>query len=241
MVNSIILKTRVHDKVKAMRTWAFVSQKGGVGKSSLATNLAVIAEKSGETCCIVDVDPQANALLWAERRGTNVPMVLEATYEKLADVVAAAATIGVTLTMIDTPGKVDAGALAAMKIADTIVCPTLGDLFSLGSLDDTVRLLRVADRLSAAIAVINNVDKSGAKQTIAEAMAVLKSYGISIAATPIMHHPQFAKAISRGKGVTETAPTSAAAEEISALCAVLNKGATAKPKRRTAKTERATL
>ena len=141
MVNSIILKTRVHDKVKAMRTWAFVSQKGGVGKSSLATNLAVIAEKSGETCCIVDVDPQANALLWAERRGTNAPMVLEATYEKLADVVEAAATIGVTLTMIDTPGKVDAGALAAMKIADTIVCPTLGDLFSLGSCEFLSRLL----------------------------------------------------------------------------------------------------
>ena len=33
------LLTRAHDKVKAMRTWAFVSQKGGVGKSSLATLL----------------------------------------------------------------------------------------------------------------------------------------------------------------------------------------------------------
>ena len=69
---------------------------------------------------------------------------------------------------------------------------------------------------------------------------MLTSYGISIATTPIMHHPHFAKAISRGKGVTETAPTSEAAEEISALWAVLNKGATAKPKRRTVKTGRAT-
>ena len=62
--------------------------------------------------------------------------------------------------------------------------------------------------------MINNVDKSGAKQTIAEATAVLTSYGISIAKTPIMHHPHFAKAISRRKGVTETAPTSGAAEEM---------------------------
>ena len=107
-----------------MRKWAFVSQKGGSGKSTLCTNLSVVAEQVGETCCIIDVDPQANALLWHERRGTNQPMVIEATYDKLADVVAAAGTIGVTLVLIDTPGKIDAGALAAIKLADTIVCPT---------------------------------------------------------------------------------------------------------------------
>ena len=170
-----------------MRTWAFVSQKGGSGKSTLCTNLSVVAEQAGETCCIVDVDPQANALLWHERRGTNQPMVIEATYDKLADVVAAAGTIGVTLVLIDTPGKIDAGALAAIKLANTIVCPTLGDLFSLGSIRDTVRLLETAEKLSSAVGVINNVDQGGAKQTIAEATAVLDSFIVRVAPVHIMH------------------------------------------------------
>ena len=222
-----------------MRTWAFVSQKGGSGKSTLCTNLSVVAEQVGETCCIVDVDPQANALLWHERRGTNQPMVIEATYDKLADVVAAAGTIGVTLVLIDTPGKIDAGALAAIKLADTIVCPTLGDLFSLGSIQDTVRLLETAEKLSSAVGVINNVDQGGAKQTIAEATAVLDSFTLKVAPVHIMHRGPFVSAIKRGKGVTETVPKGPASKEIKGLWELLNKGAKAKPKGRAAKMERA--
>jgi chromosome partitioning protein len=222
-----------------MRTWAFVSQKGGSGKSTLCTNLAVVAEAAGETCCIIDVDPQANALLWHERRGTNQPMVIDATYEKLPELIRAARTMGVTLAMIDTPGKIDAGALAAIKLADTIVCPTLGDLFSLGSIQDTVRLLEAAEKLSAAVSVINNVDESGKKQTLAEATAVPESFTLPIAPVPIMHRRAFVSAIKRGKGVMETVPKGPATREIRALWEFLNKGATPKPKGRAAKMERA--
>ena len=64
----MILSIATLGKVATMRKWAFVSQKGGSGKSTLCTNLSVVAEQVGETCCIIDVDPQANALLWHERR-----------------------------------------------------------------------------------------------------------------------------------------------------------------------------
>jgi len=205
----------------------------------LCTNLAVVAEAAGETCCIIDVDPQANALLWHERRGTNQPMVIDATYEKLPELIPAARTMGVTLVMIDTPGKIDAGALAAIKLADTIVCPTLGDLFSLGSIQDTVRLLEAAEKLGAAVSVINNVDETGKKQTLAEATAVLESFTLPLALVPIMHRRPFVSAVKRGKGVMETVPKGPATREIKALWEFLNKGATPKPKGRAAKMERA--
>ena len=53
----------------AMWTLAFVSQKGGSGKSTLAVHLSVLAEEEGETVCIIDMDPQANAVAWHEVRG----------------------------------------------------------------------------------------------------------------------------------------------------------------------------
>src|SRR5262245_30935208 len=153
----------------SMRTWAFVGEKGGVGKSLLCVNLAVLAEQKGETTCIVDVDPQGSAKLWRQRRGGNQPMLTEATSERLVKVVEGAPDFGVKLVMIDTPGRLDAAILAAMRVADVIVCPTFGDLFSLDALERTVRLLEQAERLSRAVAVLNNIDEPGAKQTISEA------------------------------------------------------------------------
>ena len=46
-----------------MRTWSFVAQKGGVGKSLLAMHLAVLAEEKGEIVAILDIDPQTGAAL----------------------------------------------------------------------------------------------------------------------------------------------------------------------------------
>jgi hypothetical protein len=42
-----------------------------------------------------------------------------------------------------------------------VICPTLPDLFNLGSLQDTVQVLEAAEKLSATVAVINNVDQAG--------------------------------------------------------------------------------
>src|SRR5262249_5519946 len=56
-----------------MRIWSFVQQKGGSGKSTICTNVAVHAEEKGETVLIVDLDPQSSASLWHLERGTNKP------------------------------------------------------------------------------------------------------------------------------------------------------------------------
>jgi len=200
-----------------MRTWAFVQQKGGCGKSTVATNLTVHAEERGETVLLIDLDPQANALLWGDKRGTKKPMVMDALPDKLPEVVQAAATLGVTLAVIDTPAKLDATALAAIRVADMIICPTMPDLFNLHSLADTVRLLEMAEKLHAAVAIINGVDGKNAAALIGEASAVLESFNLTIAPAAIRYRTPFATAIKRGKGVTETVPKGPAAKEICEL------------------------
>ena len=44
-----------------MKVLAVLSQKGGVGKTTLATCLAVAAEQAGKEVAIIDLDPQATA------------------------------------------------------------------------------------------------------------------------------------------------------------------------------------
>jgi hypothetical protein len=109
-----------------------------------------------------------------------------------------------------------------------VICPTLPDLFNLGSLQDTVQLLEAAEKLSATVAVINNVDKAGAAARVGEAEAVIGKLEM-LACPVIVHHwSQFQMATEKGKGVTETGTRAKkAADEIRVLWNFLDQHAEA--------------
>ena len=51
-----------------MKVLSIVSQKGGTGKTTLATHLSVEAERNGRTTALIDLDPQASAAKWGDHR-----------------------------------------------------------------------------------------------------------------------------------------------------------------------------
>lgn len=58
-----------------MKTLAFMSQKGGSGKTTLAVHTAVAALQDGQRVVIVDTDIQGSATTWRESRVSEVPTV----------------------------------------------------------------------------------------------------------------------------------------------------------------------
>ena len=62
-----------------MRTIALISQKGGVGKTTLAIHLATAFEAEGLRTLLVDLDPQTSAAEWKDARTAERPYVMAGT------------------------------------------------------------------------------------------------------------------------------------------------------------------
>jgi chromosome partitioning protein len=202
-----------------MRKITLLSQKGGVGKSLLATQLAVWATQQDELVCILDLDPQASANLWRGFRKAKLPLVQRALPERLGSVASEAAGMGITVLIADTPPHLNKSSLEAIRFADIVICPTKPDLLSLGALGDTVALLDAAQSKAKALAVINDLPTAvkARMPALETATVALERFGLEIAKTIISHSQPMVDAIALGLGITEKAPKNVASKEIAAL------------------------
>ena len=136
----------------------FANEKGGTGKSTTAVHVAVALAAEGRRVAALDLDTRQRTLgryldnraATIRRLGVDLPMPAHATFdpakgESLEQVVAQVAE-GMDAVVIDTPGRDDSYARAAMVMADTLVTPindSFVDLDLIGEVDaDTYRVRR---------------------------------------------------------------------------------------------------
>ena len=116
-----------------MRTIAFLTQKGGAGKTTLAASLAVAAASAGERVIVLDLDPQASLARWGKRReAENVPskvMIEQLENERLPRLRAVLEGLndaGFTLAVLDTAGADSVLAhTGSLKLSTSDVLPEL--------------------------------------------------------------------------------------------------------------------
>ena len=58
-----------------MKIISVINQKGGSGKTTLALHLAVAFSQAQQNTALIDLDPQASAANWGDRRAGRVPVV----------------------------------------------------------------------------------------------------------------------------------------------------------------------
>src|SRR4028119_2154439 len=85
-----------------MRTLAVISQKGGCSKTTLATGLAVAAEREGRRVALFDLDPQASAPFRKDTRESDHPAVVSCQSVRLGHMLKAASEAA-DLAIIDAP------------------------------------------------------------------------------------------------------------------------------------------
>jgi len=137
-----------------MKIVAVIAQKGGVGKTTAAIELAVAAHLAGLAVGIIDLDPQATAAKWGDRRREreedDSPSVIGGQASRLGLLLEAARTNGSDLILLDTPPHAEALALQAAKASDLILTPTRAGGFDLEAIQTTLEMpsLRRNPRMS---------------------------------------------------------------------------------------------
>lgn len=222
-----------------MHVIALLSQKGGGGRTSLTVSLATAAEEVGRQTLIIDLDPQATACKWGDRRQAEAPIVIDAQPARLANALAKAKEGGIDLVLIDTPPRSAEAALAAAKVADLIVMPIRPQMYDLETIPNTLDLIATAStgRHSPipTIAILNAVPARGNRHE--QAKDGLIRMGLMVCESTVGYRAAFGDAAALGLSVLEHNRTGMAADEVRqvyrAIVRLLEKGASEPKARKT--------
>lgn len=185
-----------------MKTIAMICQKGGVGKSTNTTNLAVAFAKSGLNVAVLDLDPQGTSYSWGERRtGENNLVVLSIQAVALQKELRRMAEAGCDIAIIDTRGAGDAAATAAVNAADLVLIPTLPSFPDIEAIGQT---LDMTDRAGKPTFVfLNSCSTHKDDKDADNAAAAIAAAGGKVADVRIKDRVSFRRALGAGLSVLE--------------------------------------
>ena len=184
-----------------------LNSKGGVGKSTLATNLARMLQLRGNRVLLCDGDPQGTARSWRKVQGDKedalpVVEVDHGTLETdIKDIIPAFDFI-----LIDGAAKLSIDLIVpAVRVADfvaIVVQASAADIWASPGIVDTVKARQgITDGKPAAAFIINRV-KPGTRLSRA-IEAALKPYGVPVLSSRIHDRVVYSEALGRGLAVSE--------------------------------------
>ena len=190
---------------------AVIMEKGGVGKTTVALNLAVAAVQKGRKVAVMDIDQQATASKWTDRRTDEMPWVVPTLTARLPTAIKQAEAQGVDFLVIDTPPHSGADAVEAARRVDLVLIPVEPHLFTLETLPKLGDLLKLAGN-PPALFVVNKAATQGVEG--ANAVDYIKKQGFAVC--PVVLHLRAAHrhATNVGKVAAEYEPGSKAAQEV---------------------------
>lgn len=182
--------------------------KGGSGKTTLATNLAVIRSADGKKVLLTDADEQKSSSDWAQQREESVVKTSFTTVELSGKAVNAQIqkmAKDYDDIIIDVGGRDTTSQRSALTIADIFLIPFKPrslDIWTLGALKNMISEIKSVNPILRCIAVINQADPRGEDNL--SAMQFLSECGtIECCPHSIGCRKAFGNAASEGLAVTE--------------------------------------
>jgi chromosome partitioning protein len=202
--------------------------KGGVGKSTLALNIAIERLRAGVDTLIVDGDPKQTSISKAIGIRADAGLAPAVPCIVLDDAKALRHQVGLLKSkyqniVIDVGGK-DSNALrAALTVTDALLLPIGPESVEVWAIDDILELVDEARSIHdlRVLAVLNRAKPVGRDN--ADTIAVIREYsGIELIPGSVGNRGIFSSAFGRGQSVAEYRPRNrkAAAELATLMLAI---------------------
>lgn len=201
---------------------ALLNQKGGVGKTTLATHLAGAWAAVGARVALVDADPQGSALDWSQRRAEGgLPRLFgvlglprETLHGEVPDIARSTDHV-----VIDGPPRVTALARSAILAADLVLIPVQPSPYDVWASAEIVALIGEARLFKPWLRGAFVVNRRIVGTVIGRDVRAALPEDIPALARDIGQRVIFAESVATGRLASELEPDGPAAREIAALAA----------------------
>lgn len=196
-----------------MQIVVLASQKGGVGKTTLTGNLAVLAGMLGDgQAVLIDSDPQGSLAAWWNAREAETPALAPSTLAELPAKLDQLRSAGYAYAFIDTPPAITSAIRQVVALADFVLIPVKPSPHDLRAVGSTVEIVKAEGK---PFAFVVTQAKPNTRLTV-QAMAALSAHGI--VSPSIMHdRVDYAAAMIDGRTVSEVDPKGRSAAEMAEL------------------------
>lgn len=195
------------------------NQKGGVGKTMIATHLSAELALRGHRVKLIDTDPQSSAFKWTVQRDSQeLTPLFEVEFwpgDNLHKHISEKAS-GFDYVIIDVPPRLESPSRAALISSDVILIPFLPAAVDLWASSGIVELVREAKQYREELQAIFLMNKSGVSSILdREARNAIKTLDdFELLKTTLGSRVDFVKAFSAGTIVQEDSPSGKATVEV---------------------------
>ena len=200
-----------------------LNRRGGVGKTTLAINLAVVFAQAGSRLLLVDADPRGSALAWSAVRERDplfpvVGMAKPSLHKDIPELARDYDTV-----VIDGAPRVNELGRAAIMASDLIVIPVQPSPYDVWAAANTAMLVNEARQFKDGLRAVFVVNRKIVNTAIArDVSGALAGFGFPVSDVVLCQRAIYAESAARGLAVTEVEPNSEAAREITRLAESLD-------------------